>query len=216
MTSPDRRAADAAPERTTEPEAESPPARQRPVRLDLDLEAVRRRDRDALAALFESYFDRLYSWTFRWLGDVFASEDAVQEVFLRVHRACDTLDTSRDPWPWLMAIATNVCRDVWRSSGRQVSQSAAPLEEEFGGSAMTANQDHAPDEQAERRERERLVQEAILSLPETQRSAVLLRDYAGLRHDEIAEIIGATPVAARKTYSRALAALGAELEERLG
>ncbi len=209
MTSPDGPALE--PSREADPEP--PPARARPAIADVDLEAVGQRDRDALAALFEATFDHLYAWCYRWLGEVGASEDAVQEVFLRVHRAAPTLDPERDPWPWLMAIAANVCRDVWRASGRRASQTTLPFEGEAG--SMTADENSAPDEVAARRERAERVQQAVLSLPEAQRTAVLLRDYAGLRHDEIAALTGATPVAARKTYSRALAALGERLEELL-
>ena len=63
--------------------------------------------------------------------------------------------------------------------------------------------------------RERRVQEAILDLPETLREVVLLRDYEGLDHKEIAEILEIGHDAVRKRYSRALAELGRLLRGRL-
>jgi len=65
----------------------------------------------------------------------------------------------------------------------------------------------APDEELITREDERAVQEAILALPEGLRSAVVLHDYEGLGHEEIAAMTGVSHVAARKRYSRALAEL---------
>ena len=65
-------------------------------------------------------------------------------------------------------------------------------------------------------ERERLVREAIADLPEPLRAVVLLYDYQGLNHQEIARVLNVNHAAARKRYSRALAALGKRLKEKLG
>jgi RNA polymerase sigma-70 factor (ECF subfamily) len=59
------------------------------------------------------------------------------------------------------------------------------------------------------------VQKAIDRLPEQQREVVMLHDYQGLTHDQIAQIIGASHAAVRKRYSRALSALGETLTEWL-
>ena len=64
-------------------------------------------------------------------------------------------------------------------------------------------------------ERDRLVQQAILTLPEEIREVVLLRDYQGLSHEEIAEVVGASHAAVRKRYSRALARLAELLKDRI-
>ena len=47
------------------------------------------------------------------------------------------------------------------------------------------------------------------------RESVLLYDYAGLSHEDIARTLGVTHDAARKRHSRALAALGKALGDRL-
>ena len=73
--------------------------------------AVRRRDPEALAALFEHSFDRLYGLAQRMLGDRAAAEDVMQETYLRMHRAAATIDVERDPLPWLKSITANLCRD---------------------------------------------------------------------------------------------------------
>jgi RNA polymerase sigma-70 factor (ECF subfamily) len=66
-----------------------------------------------------------------------------------------------------------------------------------------------------RREREDTVREALFELPETLRSAIVLHDYEGLGHEEIARRAGIAHTAARKRYSRALAALAKKLEGRI-
>jgi RNA polymerase sigma-70 factor (ECF subfamily) len=176
---------------------------------------VRARDPEALGAFFERYFDRVYGLIFHLLGERSAAEDATQEVFLKVHRAAAQLDPSRDPAPWLSTIAYNTCRDLWRSGAYRLGRRSASIEQD---AAVTARLGHGDDPERAllRAERERLVREAIAELPEPLRAAVLLYDYEGLSHQEIAQLMNVNHAAARKRYSRALAALGKRLREKLG
>jgi len=179
------------------------------------LERVRIRDPEALGAFFDTYFDRVYGLVRRLVGNTPMAEDVTQEVFLKVHRAADRLDPTRDPVPWLMAIAHNACRDLWRSGAYRMSRRATPIEDSPGRhQGPTARSD--PERDVLAAERERLVQEAVMELPESLRAPVLMHDYEGLGHEEIAEALGIHYAAARKRYSRALAALGKRLKEKLG
>ena len=60
------------------------------------------------------------------------------------------------------------------------------------------------------------MREAIARLPEASRTVVLLYDYEGLNHQEIADVLNVNHAAVRKRYSRALAELGRLLREKLG
>ncbi len=180
-----------------------------------ELERVRARDPEALAAFFERYFDRVYGTCYRLLGDRTLAEDMTQDVFLKVHRAAHQLDPARDPGPWLTTIAHNACRDLWRSNAWKLTRRSASLD---GDSAVAATLPHPardPERDHLAREREQLVQKALLQLPEPLRVAIVLHDYEGLGHEEIAAATGIHHAAARKRYSRALAALGRLLEESL-
>ena len=179
------------------------------------LERVRARDPDALGALFQRYFDVVYALVHRLLGDRVAAEDATSEVFLKVYRAADRLNTGRDPAPWLMTIATNVCRDLWRSGAyRMSSRRAAPLDDPAVAPRLTAG-GNDPERDALRAERDRIVHEALLALPAGLREVIVLHDWQGLGHQEIASLLGVEHAAVRKRYSRALAALARRLGGRL-
>jgi RNA polymerase sigma-70 factor, ECF subfamily len=179
------------------------------------LEAVRRRDPEALAALFERYFDQLFGLIHRLLGERAAAEDVTQDVFLKVHRAAEQLDAARDPGPWLTTIAYNACRDVWRSGAYRMARRSDPVDDPDSGVTLTRGT-HDPEDDALASERERLVQDAVRALPEALRVPVLLHDYQGLSHQEIAGVLGIHHAAARKRYSRALTALGERLRGTLG
>ena len=186
----------------------TPPSRE-------ELERVRARDPEALGAFFERYFDRVYGLVYYLLGERTAAEDVTQEVFLKVHRAAAQLDAARDPAPWLAAIAYNTCRDLWCSSGDRMRRRSASIEQDAAVNLRLAHHDD-PERLALQAERERLVREAIARLPEPMRAAVLLYDYQGLSHQEIAQMTRLNHAAARKRYSRALSALGKLLREKLG
>ena len=180
-----------------------------------ELERVRARDPVALGAFFERYFDRVYGLVYHLLGERAAAEDATQEVFLKVHRAADQLDPARDPAPWLAAIAHNTCRDLWRSAAHRMRRRSDPIAADGPLPRELAHGDD-PERAALGAERERLVRAAIARLPEPMRAVVLLHDYQGLNHQEIAELLAVNHAAARKRYSRALKELGRLLEETLG
>jgi RNA polymerase sigma factor (sigma-70 family) len=179
------------------------------------LRRVREREPAALAEFFEAYFERVYALVHRLLGDPTRAEDAAAEVFLKIHRAADRIDPERDPMPWLATIATNVCRDLWRSGADRMRRASIPVDDPAVRERLTSGANE-PERDLLAAERERAVREAVLALPEDLRDSVLLFDYAGLPHEEIATALGITHEAARKRHSRALAALGRALKERLG
>jgi len=178
----------------------------------LDLEGVRRREPEALAAFFDQHFDRVYGLVYRLLGDRHWAEDATQEVFLKLHRAAHTLDPDRDPGPWVTTIAYNVCRDLWRSGAYRLSRQAISIDDPDHGDGAIPPNLKDPERELIASEREGLVQDAIGKLKEPLRAVVVLREYQGFSYEEIASVTGTSPVAARKRYSRALTELGKLLE----
>jgi RNA polymerase sigma-70 factor (ECF subfamily) len=135
-------------------------------------------------------------------------------VFLKVHRAAHRLDPARDPAPWLVTITTNVCRDLWRSGAYRMSRRAADVDDPAVAAVLSSGVNE-PEARALGAERERLVQEALMDLPEPLRTSVVLHDYQGLDHREVAVILNIAHDAARKRYSRALAALERKLRGRI-
>ncbi len=176
------------------------------------LARVRAREPEALAAFFERTFEQVFGLVLRLLGDRPLAEDVTQEVFLKVHRAIHRLDIHRDPAPWLTTIACNACRDVWRSGPYRMGRRSDALDDPAVAPRL-ASPDLDPERAMLATERERGVRAAVARLPEPLRLAVLLHDYQGLSHEHAARLQGIHPAAARKRYSRALAALGALLRQ---
>ena len=170
---------------------------------------------EALGRFFDLYFPSVYGLMVRLLGDRVRAEDATQDVMVKIHRALDRLDPERDPGPWITTIAYNVARDGWRSAAGRMHRQSASIDQrpELGRVLRDGAPD--PEEGALERERERLVQEALMRLPEGSREVIVLHDYQGLGHDRVAELIGVSHAAVRKRYSRALQALAEILRETM-
>lgn len=176
-----------------------------------ELERVRSRDPRALEAFYDQHFPRVHALARRLLGDVHAAEDLTQDIFFRVYRAAPRIDPTRDPVPWVMTMTYNACRDYWRSGAYRMAQLSRSIESDPVLVSELPAGAPDPEQQALAADEERRVQAAILALPQHLRAVVLLHDYLGLGHEEIASVIGASHAAARKRYSRALDALGRSL-----
>lgn len=174
------------------------------------LAGVRRRDPDALGRFFDGSFPFVYRIAYRMTGNRESAQDLTQDVFLKVHRAAEQLDDTRDPAPWLAAITCNACRDARRR---------ADVRPEIATDATTIGDAHAaadtPESLFEQKERERVIQEALLELDEPSRAVVLLHDYSGLSHEEIAGALGMSHAGVRKRYSRSLKRLAQMVRSRL-
>ncbi|MCW5559587.1 MAG: RNA polymerase sigma factor, partial [Verrucomicrobiae bacterium] len=90
---------------------------------------------------------------------------------------------------WLWRIAINLCHDENR---RRMRHPECPLETTADDAPpdVPATDLPTPSQVVERLEQAEIVRRALLRLPESQRSVVLLRHYEGLKFTEIAEVLG--------------------------
>lgn len=174
-------------------------------------ERLKRREPASLDAFFESHFDAVYSLAFRLTGERHAAEDVSQETFYRVYRSIDRLDVSRAIGPWLTAIIYNTCRTYWRRERSRSHSSVSMSPHDVQATASS----HDPEGATLNKERDRIVQAAILELPYPLRVAIVMHDYHGLTHEEIARATSVSHAAARKRYSRAIEQLSRILKRAL-
>lgn len=143
-----------------------------------------------LAALFREHHDSLVRVLFRRTGDRDRAEDIAQETFARAVAA-----PPRNPRPWLFAVALNLVREDGRKAVRQGRRLELYR-------AETPHFSPAADQVLERSDNVRAVQEALATLPERDREALLLK-AEGFNYDEIAETLGLAKGAVGTTLSRA-------------
>ena len=177
-----------------------------------ELKRAQAGDAEALGRFFDHHFERIFSVVQRFVGSTDAAQDITQDIFLKVRRHIGRLDIEHDPAPWLFTVAVNACRDHRRSAWWRVSRRSVPLDRDPDATALSSDAPN-PEQALVAAEEEHRLQAAILRLPPELRLSVILHDFDGLPHEEIAQVTGISHAAARKRHSRALRALADLLEE---
>jgi RNA polymerase sigma-70 factor (ECF subfamily) len=173
------------------------------------------RDREALERFYEVYFDRVYGYVRRMLGEDHTAEDVTQDVFMHIQRSIHTYDPRLEPGPWVFTIATNKVRDFWRSRRRKESDLELSLDDDEPRRELPSKEP-GPLPRLEQEELELQLSRAIDALPPGMRETLLLRYFEGLSFEEIGARIQRNETAVRKRYSRALAELRDALERHVG
>ena len=152
-------------------------------------------DTEAIEELLSVYQDRILRLATIQLGNKEDARDAAQEVFLRFFRYLHRFDESRRLSPWLYQITLNVCRDMMRS---RISQETSSLDDllERGVIPEPVSADNLEHENIAG-EQGRIIMSAIRSLPEKERSALVLRDIEGLSTKEVASILKSSEATVR-------------------
>ncbi len=152
-------------------------------------------DSSALEELILVHQDRVLRLSIYLLGDLEEARDASQEILLRLCRSIDRFDVARKIQPWLNQITVNVCRDFIR---RRKNRPKISLEEWMeSGSRLEFTNAGDLESAHELREKRRLIMQALASLPEMERAALVLRDLDGLTTREVAAILGSSETTVR-------------------
>jgi RNA polymerase sigma-70 factor (ECF subfamily) len=160
------------------------------------LVARAKRDRNAFAPLYIAYFDRVYAYCYRRLGNPDEAADATSAVFSRV---LESLASCRDASfrSWLFAIAHNTLTDLHRA--RRFAHS-------LDDTLQLRDRGPSPEDEAIAHETTRTVAALLSQLPTDQRNVLELR-LTGLTSKEIGAILGKQPNAVDQAQHRAVSRL---------
>jgi len=149
--------------------------------------------------LYSRYAGDVYRFAHWLTGNPADAQDITSETFARVWTATEEprLESVK---AYLFTIARNLHRKQWRRRSRE-----QPLDEE--AVRHLADPERAPDDAAEFQEEFRLAMEAVQTLPELDRTVLLLRGEQELSYEDIAVATGLSVVAAKVRVFRARAKL---------
>jgi RNA polymerase sigma-70 factor (ECF subfamily) len=139
----------------------------------------------------------IYALAFRVLGREDDARDVCQEAFLRAFRALPGFKGQAKFSSWLYRITLNLCRD-WMRKHRRTPVSQLPEGVEALALAEAGGPSVSIEDLAARRELTAVVARAMESLPEEQRTAIVLKEYHGMTFQEIADLQGC-PLSTVKT-----------------
>jgi RNA polymerase sigma factor (sigma-70 family) len=166
---------------------------------------TRKGNQAAYEALVARYQARLLSFCRHMLSSREDAEDVLQEVFAAAFNAMVADDRPINVRPWLYRIARNRCLNHLR---KQTAVGVDSMDVHFAeNGATTADKVH------EREEFRQLVGD-VQTLPETQRTALLLREIDALSYEQIAEAMDTTVPSVKSLLVRARVSLAEAAEAR--
>ena len=157
--------------------------------IRLHVERARGGEGEALGELFREFRPDVLRLCTRMLGPVDA-EDSTSEVFLRAQRRLDSYDPAQPFRRWLLSIAAHHCIDVLRRRNLE-KRLFEPAQSDQDVEDLAANSSSALDGLV-RTQSQAAVQAALDRLPDRHRAPLVLRYFAELSYDAIAEELGLT------------------------
>jgi RNA polymerase sigma-70 factor (ECF subfamily) len=175
------------------------------------------KDEDALRELIEKHQGAVYGTIAKMLGDPVEAQDLAQQVFVRVYRAAGTYRATAQFKTWMFTILRNLVFNEHRRRSRASFLPLHPPEHEGGPGGLDLPDlgNRMPDEEVLQKEMMAAVERAILTLPEQQRLAIVLRRYDEFSYEQIAELLRTSVPATKSLLFRARESLRVALRDYL-
>lgn len=150
---------------------------------------------DDFEELYVSERGRVFSTAYRMVGNRADAEDLTQDVFVKVFKQLHKFRGASSVSTWIYRITMNTCLDFLRKRKRR----------------PTVSLELVGDVPADSSNLKGLIESVVSRMSEGYRTVFVLHDIQGLKHSEIAEILGITEGASKSQLHRARARLRMEL-----
>ena len=162
-------------------------------------------DAHAYAVIYRHFRPVAESICLRILGNADDAAEAAQETMLRVFQGLPRFNGRYLLRAWVARIATNVCLDMIRKRGRRIDEVDSPAAEDLEGQINLIERQTTddPGEVIERLDESARVRRKLQELPDHHRAALLMREFDGLSHEEMALKLGMTPPQVKALLHRA-------------
>ncbi len=156
----------------------------------LFLEKLQNGDATAFDTLVMRYSNDIYALLYRLTENQEDARDLTQDTFLSALKAIKKFRGDADLKTWLYRIAINESRNRFRWWKRRKSDVTISLDEDENPlSERIQSTSENPEMETLRREREKMLRQALQELPNNFKEVVILRDLEGLSYEEIANLL---------------------------
>jgi RNA polymerase sigma-70 factor (ECF subfamily) len=154
-----------------------------PAAQDELIERCLEGDQLAWDTIVRQHWRKVFNVAYKFVGKHDEAEDLTQDIFLKIFKSLQTFDRRANFQTWLISVSRNLCIDHYRSVRKEretIDRDVDP------GDLSPTSHEVSPYVALEQRDRVVMLREALEKLPETLRTAVLLRDIQELSYQEIA------------------------------
>ena len=142
-----------------------------------------RGDQVAWERIVRLHWRRVFNVAYKFVGKHDEAEDLTQDIFLKIFKSLDTFDRRANFQTWLISVSRNLCIDHYRS----VRKERQTIDRDVDANELSpAAPEPGPIAALEQRDRVTLLRDALASLPESLRTAVVMRDIQELSYQDIA------------------------------
>lgn len=150
-------------------------------------------DNDALRTIYKYMHRQIYAVAYAVLRDFSSADDVVQETYVKIIEKAFSYRKGTNARAWILSLARNISIDLLRRRKFECDADTLPTEgERFDEGSVLFSME---------------VKRALDSLDDEERQIITLKIYAGLKHKEIASLLGINEEACKKKYQRATAKL---------
>jgi RNA polymerase sigma-70 factor (ECF subfamily) len=171
-------------------------------------------DESAFEILVNRHQTSVLNLIYRFIGDRTRAKDLAQEVFLRVWQSARSYEPKAKFTTWIYRITANLCLNELKSSRRKKWLQFLRFGDNLENTVEETLVDDtpSPEDILLAKERSRQIANALQSLPENQRMALILKRYDDLSYQEIAKVIGCSVSAVESLLVRAKRCLQEKLK----
>ena len=150
-------------------------------------------DNDALKTIHKLMNRQIYAVAYAVLRDFSLADDVVQETYVKIIEKAFSYRKGTNARAWVLSIARNIAIDIFRRRKFEYHTDEMPEEEtRFDEGSVLFSME---------------VKHALDMLDDEERQIITMKVYAGLKHKEIAPLLGINEEACKKKYQRAIAKL---------
>ncbi|MGO8970695.1 MAG: sigma-70 family RNA polymerase sigma factor [Myxococcaceae bacterium] len=177
------------------------------------LEAVKRGDAQAVDEVLEKHEKQVFRFGLRMCGSEEDARDVLQETLVAAFRGLPEFRGDADLSTWLYQIARSFCIKARR---RRSGEPAEKVSLDRPEAQAVPSEGPVPEARAHAREMGEVLQAAILSLPESHREVIVLKDVEGLTAEEVARVLHEDVAAVKSRLHRARGGLRQAVATLLG
>ena len=184
-------------------------AARQPVTPDSLIEQCLSGDQVAWETIVRQNWRKVFNVAYKFVGKHDEAEDLTQDIFLKIFKALKTFDRRANFQTWIISISRNLCIDHYRSVRKERQTIARDVDT---ADLQPATSERGPYAAAEHQDLRTLLRQALQTLPNTLRTAVILRDLQELSYQEIADKLGLPEGTVKSRINRGRLELGRQLK----